>query len=133
MHGKLVVFGVGGNKNASQTVAQILIGGITGKEGVVRVECSLGACCSRNGVSSGQGGEGSGCTSLFLTGVDEKAKATTNKAGSRAGYVIARPLFHLFRSPGQHRIVRWKRMELYFRKSVAYCGKRNVIWDPRNS
>ncbi len=50
MHGKLVVFGVGGNKNASQTGAQILIGGITGKESVVRVECSLGACCSRNGV-----------------------------------------------------------------------------------
>ena len=76
------MFGVGGNKNASQTVAQILIGGITGKESVVRVECSLGACCSINGVfpsSSGQSqrGEGSGCTSLLLTGVDERTKANS--------------------------------------------------------
>ena len=84
-HGKLVVcFGVGGNKNASQTVAQILIGGITGKEGVVRVECSLGACCSTNGVFSSavaREAKGSGCTSLFLTGVDEHTKATANKIG----------------------------------------------------
>ena len=83
-------------------VAQIFIGGITGKEGVVRVECSLGACAAALTGSfpscSGQGGEGSGCTSLFLTGVDEQTKATANKDGAVFGadYVIALVPFTLY-------------------------------------
>lgn len=73
------MFGVGGNKNASQTVAQILIGGNTGKEGVMRVECSLGACCRVSPSPVAKEAKGSGCTSLFLTGVDERRKQTANK------------------------------------------------------
>ena len=77
------MFGVGGNKNASQTVAQILIGGITGKEGVVRVECSLGACAAvlTGSFPPAVAKEARDPAALlcFLTGVDEQTKATANK------------------------------------------------------
>ena len=46
----------------------------------MRVECSLGACCSINGVfpsAVAKEAKGSGWTSLFLTGVDERRKANS--------------------------------------------------------
>ena len=92
---------------------------------------ALGACCSRNGVFSGQGGEGSGWTSLFLTGVDEERR----QQPISAGYVIA----HVFTTSG-HLASMGKtslcieRIGVLSKKSAAYSGRTKwILGDPRNS
>lgn len=103
------MFGVGGNKNASQMVAQFLIGGITGKEGVVRVECSLGACCSINGVFPSpvakEARDPAALLCFLLVWMSTGRQQPIRSGCFWRGLCNSTRPFYLFRSPGQHRIV----------------------------